>query len=312
MLFPFSVWRFFSAFTSPVCISFGPASSRTSTWFARGWPLNTLDIRQGVRIRIWHQWNDFTFTDLPWNNLSLPQGVKGQAARLSTHSCRALQAPLGSHFCCFDSQLLLLRLAKMKKIPLQATHGCARDYTQATPAPVGSLSPVPAAMLGGGWQLHEGTLAGTSQHHCWELNLGSSYVLPRLTSHLRSWGGSTAKRRAARQEKEGCWGKRACAAQHTAWAEWQLLWDFSMAHLALFPVLLLNLIPTSGYRIEKEGKNMRLEVGRRETTAPAQGSTKFRSHFKLQYFKKTKQNNQNFSKWGMHFPSGHGNGHNIW
>lgn len=150
MLFPFSVWRFFSAFTSPVCISFGPASSRTSTWFARGWPLNTLDIRQGVRIRIWHQWNDFTFTDLPWNNLSLPQGVKGQAARLSTHSCRALQAPLGSHFCCFDSQLLLLRLAKMKKIPLQATHGCARDYTQATPAPVGSLSPVPAAMLGGG------------------------------------------------------------------------------------------------------------------------------------------------------------------
>lgn len=41
--------------------------------------------------------------------------MKNRAARLSTHSCRALQALLGSCFCCFDSQLLLLRLAKMKK-----------------------------------------------------------------------------------------------------------------------------------------------------------------------------------------------------
>lgn len=42
-------------------------------------------------------------------------------------------------------------------------------------------------------------------------------MLPQLTSHLRSGGGSTAKCRAVRQEREGCRGKRACAAQHTAW-----------------------------------------------------------------------------------------------
>lgn len=58
-----------------------------------------------------------------------------------------------------------------------------------------------------------------------------------------------------------------------------------MAHLALFPVLLLNVIPTSVYQTEKEGKSMRLEVGRKDTTAPAQKSTKFSSIFKLPYLK---------------------------
>lgn len=63
-----------------------------------------------------------------------------------------------------------------------------------------------------------------------------------------------------------------------------------MAHLALFPVLLLNLITTSGYLTEKEGKSMRLEGGRKDIAAPAHGRIKFISIFKLQHLKKITAN----------------------
>lgn len=76
-----------------------------------------------------------------------------------------------------------------------------------------------------------------------------------------------------------------------------------MAHLASFPALLFNLTPTSEYLIEKKGKTMRLEVGRAETTAPAQRSTKFSQIFKIsEVFKNSKQNNQNGSKGECIFP----------
>ena len=63
-----------------------------------------------------------------------------------------------------------------------------------------------------------------------------------------------------------------------------------MAHLALLPVLLLNLIPTSGHPTEKEGKNMRLGGGRKDIAAPAHGRIKFSSIFKLQHLNKITTN----------------------
>lgn len=74
-----------------------------------------------------------------------------------------------------------------------------------------------------------------------------------------------------------------------------------MAHLALFPALLFNLTPTSGYLIEKEGKTMRLEVGSTETTAPAQRSTKFSWIFKLHYLKTASKTIRMFQKGNAFF-----------
>lgn len=91
-------------------------------------------------------------------------------------------------------------------------------------------------------------------------------------------------------QHQGSRGQETNRKWHTVKAEWQLSWGSLMAHLALFPVLLLNLITTSGYLTEKEGKSMRLEGGRKDIAAPAHGRIKFISIFKLQHLKKITAN----------------------
>lgn len=143
-----------------------------------------------------------------------------------------------------------------------------------------------------GSQPHGETLARTLQQYCWDLNLGSSYVLSHLTSHLHSWGrwehGKTQSSEAGERRMPREKGLR-CPAH-------------SMDRMTTI-VRLLNgsfgILPSAASEFNthfwvsnrKWGKNMRLEVERRQTTAPAQGSTKFSSIFKLQYLKQNQQNN---------------------
>lgn len=275
------------------CVSFGPASSRA------GVPRGLLGDRHWICWTSgWGCAPGFGISEMTLRSLTNPGTTTHCPKVWKTGQPGSRPTAVGLCRLCLAHAFAVLTVSyfcwgwlkwKKKKPFAGHTRVCQGLYASNS----GSrreLVPCPCCYAGGS-QPPGATLDRTSQHHCWDLNLGSSYVPLRLTSHLRSRGGSTAKRRAARQEREGCRGKSACAAQHTAWAEWQVLWGFSNTHLALLPVLLLNLIPTSGYVIEKGGKTMRLEVGRRETTAPAQGSAKFRSIFKLQYLKKNNQNN---------------------
>lgn len=214
-----------------------------------GWPLNTLNIRLEVRTRIWHQWNDFMFTN-PGTTSHCPRVWKDRqpgSRPAAVGLCRlrlahTLAVSTVSKFCWG-----WLKWEKSLCRPHTRVSGTMRKQLCLRKG----ACPLSLWLRWGSHSLTERLWPGSCSHTAETWTWWAAMCCH--TSHHTSTP-EVGARQNTEQEGEGCRGKRASAAQHTAWAEWQLLWDFSMAHLAFFPELLLNLIPTSGYLIEKEAK----------------------------------------------------------